>query len=201
MKTHFLTKTQSRKTAVPAPELNVDTLRTGNIGTSPRSSAARERHWTTPVEPNRYSTISFRFSTRLIQIQVVSRVIAFVWTPNIRFQFFIHLLETSSIRISHFNQVFSCIDKLAAFNILDVILLCQPSEEDFGYSGAKYNTLWILHLRNLADVLQIPSGTMYKPTTRSTYLVCIWMVDFVQSEHCREFFVDKSVHNKLHCLV
>lgn len=64
--TYFLTKTQSRNTAVPFPELKVWTLRTGKIGTRPKSSAARERHWTTPVDPNRYNTMSFKFSTRLL---------------------------------------------------------------------------------------------------------------------------------------
>lgn len=43
-------------------------FRTGNTGTRPKSSAARERHCTTPVDPNRYNTISFKFSTRLFQV-------------------------------------------------------------------------------------------------------------------------------------
>lgn len=67
--TNFLTRTQSRNAAVPAPDEKVCRFRTGKTGTSPRISAARERHCTTPVEPKRQRTMSFKFSTRLISRQ------------------------------------------------------------------------------------------------------------------------------------
>jgi hypothetical protein len=53
--THFFTRTQSLNTELlPAePEVKVFTLRTGKIGTRPRSSAARESTCTTPVLPKR----------------------------------------------------------------------------------------------------------------------------------------------------
>jgi len=52
---YFFTRTQSRNTALldAEPEVNVLMFRTGNTGTRPRSSAARDRTCTTPVLPNR----------------------------------------------------------------------------------------------------------------------------------------------------
>lgn len=70
-KTHFLTRTQSLNTAFPDPDENVCTFLTGKTGTSPKSSAARERHCTTPVEPKRQRTMSFKFSTRLDEVNQV----------------------------------------------------------------------------------------------------------------------------------
>lgn len=68
----FFTRTQSLKTAarsepVPASPLpNVPIFLTGKTATRPNSSEARVRTWLTPVLPNRYSTISFRFSMRVL---------------------------------------------------------------------------------------------------------------------------------------
>jgi len=59
---YLFTNTQSLKTGAltppdSEPEVKLVMLRTGKTGTRPRSSAARVRDWTTPVLPNRYSTI------------------------------------------------------------------------------------------------------------------------------------------------
>ena len=74
----FFTSTQSLNTALEpaAPEEKVLIFRTGNTGTRPRRSAARERTCTTPVEPKRNSTMSCKFSRRLyhVECQPVSRV-------------------------------------------------------------------------------------------------------------------------------
>jgi hypothetical protein len=68
----FLTRTQSLKTAFELepdwPDEKEDTFLTGNTGTRPSSSAARDKTWTTPVEPKRYRTISFRFSMRPLSL-------------------------------------------------------------------------------------------------------------------------------------
>jgi hypothetical protein len=55
------------------------------------------------------------------------------------------------------------IDKLTAFDVFDVVLLCQLSEENLRYSGAKHNAFF---LRKLAkqDYIKYVEGSEFIDT-------------------------------------
>jgi len=128
-------------------------FRTGNTGTRPKSSAARERHCTTPVDPNRYNTISFKFSTRLFQVISMSGSSVLKKERNLLLQFLVHFFQSSPGRIAHLDKILSRIYEFAAFHISDIPLLCQFSKENLRYGGTKNDQLGIIHSGDLAYIL------------------------------------------------
>jgi len=85
------------------------------------------------------------------QGSVIARIRRLIY--DIRFQLFVHLLQTSTVGISSFDKIFSCVQNVAAFYVINVSLFCKPPEKDFADSRSEHERLRVVGLGDLGDVL------------------------------------------------
>ncbi|PMB72390.1 hypothetical protein BM221_002493 [Beauveria bassiana] len=92
----------------------------------------------------------------------------------------VELPEAATVRVALLDEVLARVDKLAALDVLDVLLLGHFAEKNFGHGRAQHDAGGVLHLGNLGNVL-----------------VGVRVVNLVERNDGGEFLVDEGVDDAL----